>query len=106
MAIIEAAVLLYHIMGNKVYLSEAKTVKKANFNHFKNKRYMVVPILRIYPGLRVLFPEHKAFYRVTVDPKYINLIIGNVDCDWYYLRNQYGLINNNWSKRISRNRKG
>lgn len=106
-AMIEAAVLLYRITGQREYLSEAKMVAEATYKHFKKTEIDGRITLLDNPWFTlVLFRGYESLYRENGDPKYINLIIKNVDYAWQYARDQYGLINNNWNKQGNKNTKG
>lgn len=100
-AMIEAAVLLYRITGQKGYLAEAKIVAAATLDHFKTTTKDGRIILMDVPWFTlVLFRGYEALYKVDGNPRYIKVIIENADYAWQHAKDQYGLINKDWGKQV------
>jgi hypothetical protein len=98
-SMLEASVMLYQFTKQKVYLSEARQIAASSLAFFgKKTKEGRVSVLDLPWFVLVLFRGYESLYKLDRNPKYVNVIIDNVDYAWKKAKDNYGLINNSWDK--------
>ncbi|HJW15972.1 MAG TPA: glycoside hydrolase family 76 protein [Flavisolibacter sp.] len=98
-SMLEASVMLFQFTKQKNYLSEARQTASSSLRFFgkKNKEGRI-SVLDLPWFVLVLFRGYESLYKLDRNPRYINVIIENVDYAWKQSKDSYGLINNSWKK--------
>lgn len=96
---IHSAVLLYQVTGNTDYLEQARKAAKSSLECFAPQR---ADGKRFFPNkdpwfTTILFRGYMTLFEVEKNPFYIDAVIQNIDYAWEYARDQYGLIERDWS---------
>lgn len=95
---LQAAVSLYKITGNKKYLKEAQTLAEGSYLFFGKKQADGrVSILDDPWFTVVLFRGYQDLYKVDKNAKYVNTIIQNINYAWANARDDKGLVYSNWN---------
>jgi len=95
---LQAAVSLYKITGNKEYLKEAQTLAEGSYLFFGKKQADGrVSILDDPWFTVVLFRGYQDLYKVDKNAKYVNTIIQNINYAWANARDDKGLVYSNWN---------
>lgn len=95
---LQAAVSLYKITGNKEYLKEAQTLAEGSYLFFGKKQADGrVSILDDPWFTVVLFRGYQDLYKVDKNAKYVNTIIKNINYAWANARDNKGLVYSNWN---------
>jgi uncharacterized protein YyaL (SSP411 family) len=98
-SMLEASVMLYQFTKQKDYLSEARQIASSSLTFFgKKSKEGRITVLDLPWFVLVLFRGYESLYNVDRNPKYINVIIENVDYAWKQSKDNFGLINNAWNK--------
>jgi uncharacterized protein YyaL (SSP411 family) len=98
-SMLEASVMLYQLTKQKNYLSEARQIAASSLAYFgKKNKDGRISVLDLPWFILVLFRGYESLYKVDRNPKYVKIIIENVDYAWKQSKDNYGLINNNWNK--------
>ncbi|MWB93096.1 glycosyl hydrolase family 76 [Flavobacterium sp. GA093] len=95
---LQAAVSLYKITGDKAYLKEAQSLAEGSYLYFGKKQSDGrVSILDNPWFTTVLFRGYQDLYAVDQNPKYVNTIINNIDYAWANARDGKGLFYSDWN---------
>lgn len=95
---LQAAVSLYKITGEKTYLAEAQRLAEGSYRFFgQEQEDGRISILDLPWFTTVLFRGYQDLYEVDKNPKYVNVIINNVNYAWDHARDQAGLFYNDWN---------
>lgn len=98
-SMLEASVLLYSFTNNKWYLTEARQIAQATFQHFTKMNKQ--PLLSFHIDLpwfvTVLFRGYESLYRIDHNPEYLLPIISSLDYAWNNARDKYGFITRSWT---------
>jgi hypothetical protein len=101
-SMLEASVLLYQFTKEKKYLSEARQIAGSSLAFFGKKTQAGhISVLDLPWFVLVLFRGYESLYKIDKNPKYINVIIENVDYAWNQTKDNFGLINNNWNRMVN-----
>jgi hypothetical protein len=98
-SVLEAAVLLYRLTGEKHYLVEAQQLARAAYRHFSQVPHDKALNLKIdVPWfVTVLFRGYEALYHLDHDFQYLAAIEKDLDYAWQHSRDQYGLVTHSWT---------
>ncbi|RUT72158.1 glycosyl hydrolase family 76 [Flavobacterium cupreum] len=95
---LQAAVSLYKITGNKMYLNEAQSLAEGSYLYFGKKQTDGRISILDNPWFTVvLFRGYQDLYAVDQNSKYINTIIKNIDFAWANARDDKGLLYSDWN---------
>lgn len=97
---IQSAVRLYRITGEKKYLEDAKAMAEGSFNYYVKTTSEGIPYISDLPWfVTVLFRGYQELYEVDGNTKYVDAIIGSADYAWEHARDVSGFIYNDWTGR-------
>jgi len=97
---IQAAVRLYRLTGEKKYLDDARSMAEGSFNFYVKYTPEGIPYIADLPWfVIVLFRGYQELYEIDKNPKYINVIIESGDWAWQHARDNAGLIYKDWTGR-------
>jgi len=95
---LQAAVSLYKITGNKMYLKEAQSLAEGSYLYFGKKQTDGRISILDNPWFTVvLFRGYQDLYEVDQNSKYVNTIIENIDFAWTNARDDKGLLYSDWN---------
>ncbi|PKB18835.1 glycoside hydrolase family 76 protein [Flavobacterium sp. 5] len=95
---LQAAVSLYKITGDKKYYNEAHLLAEGSYIYFGKKQPDGrISILDNAWFTTVLFRGYEDLYSVDKNSKYIDTIIKNLDFAWAKGRDENGLLFSNWN---------
>ena len=98
-SLIEAAVLLYQITGEKQYLQQAQQLAADSYAHFSTVPHDKNLTLHIdLPWfVTVLFRGYEALYHVDRNYKYLAAVEKDLNYAWQHTRDQYGYTSHSWT---------
>jgi hypothetical protein len=96
--LLEAAVILYNITGNKRYLQQAKQLAADSYKYYSSVSHDKKLNLHIdLPWfVTVLFRGYEALYKVDGNYKYIAAIEHDLNYAWENSRDKTGLTTHSW----------
>lgn len=95
---LQAAVSLYKITGNEMYLKEAQLLAEGSYLYFGKKQADGRISILDNPWFTVvLFRGYQDLYAVDQNSKYVNAIIKNIDFAWTNARDDKGLLYSDWN---------
>lgn len=97
-SLIEAAVILYKVTGDKQYLQQAKELAANSFKYYTKVDHDKKLILHIdLPWfVTVLFRGYEALYKIDGDYRYIAAIEHDLNYAWKNSRDKNNLITHSW----------
>jgi hypothetical protein len=98
-SLIESAVLLYQITGQKQYLQQAQQLAADSYKHFSMVPHDKNLTLHIdLPWfVTVLFRGYEALYEVDGNYKYLAAVEKDLNYAWQNTRDQYGYLSHSWT---------
>ena len=95
---LQAAVSLYKITGNIVYLEEAQSLAEGSYLYFGKKQTDGRISILDNPWFTVvLFRGYQDLYAVDQNSKYVDTIVKNIDFAWTNARDDKGLLYSDWN---------
>lgn len=96
--LLQAAVALYKITGDKSYLQEAEFLAEGSYNVFFKYTDAGVPYISDLPWFNlVLFRGYHDLYNVTQNSKYVDTMIKGLDYALENALDQAGLVYHDWT---------
>lgn len=97
---IQSAVRLYHLTGERKYLDDARTMAEGSYDYYVKFTDTGTPYISDLPWfVIVLFRGYHELYDIDGNSKYVDAIIRSADWAWEHARDNAGLIYNDWTGR-------
>lgn len=97
-SMLESSVMLYHFTKDPAYLKEAQLLAKNSLDFFSNEKNGKIEFNIDLPWfVTVLFRGYEALYKVDHNPRYINVVVSNLDRAWEKSVDQYGFLTAKWA---------
>lgn len=104
--LLQAAVALYKITGDKSYLQEAEFLAEGSYNVFFKYTDEGIPYISDLPWFNlVLFRGYHDLYNVTQNSKYVDTMIKGLDYALENALDQAGLVYHDWTGRTDEHNK-
>ncbi|WP_036601958.1 glycoside hydrolase family 76 protein [Olivibacter sitiensis] len=108
---LEAAVLLYELTGEREYLQQAQQIARASYAYFfetftdeNGKQFALLKNSDVW-FIAVMMRGFVALYHADSDSTYVDAFAANLDHAWQHMRDENGLFGKDWSGKNKQGKK-